>query len=65
MVAAFEAIPGNAEVVFVDDVPENVDGARACGWHAVLHETPRWVIRQGAGWSVRRFGGSASPSSCE
>ena len=26
------------EIVFLDDVPENVDAARAAGWHAVLHE---------------------------
>lgn len=27
-----------AEIVFLDDVPANVDAARAAGWHAVLHE---------------------------
>jgi putative hydrolase of the HAD superfamily len=27
-----------AEVAFLDDVPANVDAARAAGWHAVLHE---------------------------
>ncbi len=26
-----------AEVAFLDDVPANVDAARAAGWHAVLH----------------------------
>jgi epoxide hydrolase-like predicted phosphatase len=26
------------EVAFLDDVPENVEAARAVGWHAVLHE---------------------------
>jgi HAD superfamily hydrolase (TIGR01509 family) len=26
------------EVVFLDDTPACVDGARAAGWHAVLHE---------------------------
>ena len=26
-----------AEVAFLDDVPANVDAARALGWHAVLH----------------------------
>lgn len=26
--------------VFVDDLPENVQGARACGWHAILHVSP-------------------------
>ncbi len=33
------------EVVLLDDVPENVDGARAAGWHAVLHEeTGRSIV---------------------
>lgn len=27
------------ETVLLDDVPENVDAALACGWHAVLHHT--------------------------
>jgi len=26
------------EIAFLDDVPANVDAARAAGWHAVLHE---------------------------
>jgi epoxide hydrolase-like predicted phosphatase len=26
------------EVAFLDDVPENVEAARAVGWHALLHE---------------------------
>jgi epoxide hydrolase-like predicted phosphatase len=26
------------EIVFLDDVAENVEAARAAGWHAVLHE---------------------------
>jgi HAD superfamily hydrolase (TIGR01509 family) len=26
------------EIVFLDDVPANVDAARAAGWYAVLHE---------------------------
>ena len=43
------------EIVFIDDVPANVDAASARGWHAVLHEsTPRTIaavtarIRAGA-----------------
>jgi len=27
-----------AQIVFLDDVPGNVEAARAAGWHAVLHE---------------------------
>lgn len=26
------------QIVFLDDVLENVEAARAAGWHAVLHE---------------------------
>jgi len=26
------------EIAFLDDVPANVDAARAAGWHAVLHQ---------------------------
>ena len=26
-------------IAFLDDVPANVEDARACGWHAVLHES--------------------------
>ncbi len=28
-----------AEIAFLDDHPQNVEAARAAGWHAVLHET--------------------------
>jgi len=34
------------EVVFLDDVPANVDAARAAGWHAVLHEATARSIEQ-------------------
>jgi HAD superfamily hydrolase (TIGR01509 family) len=33
-----------AEIVFVDDTPECVEGARAAGWHGVLFVTERQVI---------------------
>ena len=29
-----------ATTVFVDDLPQNVVGARACGWNAILHNCP-------------------------
>lgn len=32
------------EIVFLDDVAENVAAARACGWHAVLHVDARQSI---------------------
>lgn len=34
------------EIVFLDDVSENVDAARACGWHAVLHVDSRRSIAE-------------------
>jgi len=34
------------EIVFLDDVPANVDAARVAGWHAVLHaETERSIAK--------------------
>ena len=30
-----------AATVFVDDLPPNVAGARACGWHAIHHQDAR------------------------
>jgi len=29
-----------AHTVFVDDLAVNADGARACGWHAIHHQSP-------------------------
>jgi putative hydrolase of the HAD superfamily len=34
------------EVVFLDDVPANVEAARAAGWHAVLHEATERSIAE-------------------
>jgi HAD superfamily hydrolase (TIGR01509 family) len=34
------------EVLFLDDVPANVDAARAFGWHAVLHVDTATSIRE-------------------
>jgi HAD superfamily hydrolase (TIGR01509 family) len=34
------------EIVFLDDVPVNVEAARAAGWHAVLHEQTARSIAQ-------------------
>jgi putative hydrolase of the HAD superfamily len=31
---------GPERLVLLDDSPGHVEGARACGWHAVLHRTP-------------------------
>jgi FMN phosphatase YigB (HAD superfamily) len=27
------------ECVFIDDLPANIEGARACGWHGILYES--------------------------
>ena len=35
-----------AEVAFLDDVPANVDAARAAGWHAVVHQDTERSIAQ-------------------
>lgn len=34
------------ELVLLDDRPENVEGARACGWRAVLHRDTTASIRE-------------------
>ena len=33
-------------IAFLDDVPANVEAARACGWQAVLHESTPESIRR-------------------
>jgi len=40
--AALEKTAGRsgAEIVYLDDRAENVTGGAACGWQAILHETP-------------------------
>jgi len=40
--AALEKLAGRsaAEIVYLDDRPENVNGGAARGWQAILHETP-------------------------
>lgn len=61
-----------AEAVLVDDVAVNVDGARAVGMHAVLHEeTARTItvleqLLVGAGprQAARRSGGQAQSAVC-
>ena len=45
--AKFDLVPD--ETVFVDDIEENVNGARACGWHGVHHtgvETTQDALRR-------------------
>ncbi len=39
---ALEELTGRrgAEIVYLDDRPENVAGGAARGWQAILHETP-------------------------
>lgn len=37
-------------ILFVDDVPANVDGARMCGWRGVLYRGPESLARALAQW---------------
>jgi HAD superfamily hydrolase (TIGR01509 family) len=39
---ALEKLTGRrgAEILYLDDRPENVAGGAACGWRTILHETP-------------------------
>ena len=39
---AMEAMAGKrgAEIIYIDDRPENIEAGRARGWQAILHETP-------------------------
>jgi putative hydrolase of the HAD superfamily len=39
---ALERLAGRrgAEIIYLDDRPENVAGGAARGWHSILHETP-------------------------
>jgi len=35
-----------AATVFIDDLPPNVAGAQACGWHAIHHRSPALTVEQ-------------------
>jgi putative hydrolase of the HAD superfamily len=37
-------------ILFVDDSAENVDGARMCGWRAMLYRGPESLARTLAKW---------------
>jgi putative hydrolase of the HAD superfamily len=37
-------------ILFVDDVSANVDGARACGWRAMLYRGPESLSRALESW---------------
>jgi putative hydrolase of the HAD superfamily len=37
-------------ILFVDDAPANVDGARMCGWRAMLYRGPESLARTLAQW---------------
>ena len=51
---ALEAMTGRhgADLVYIDDRPENIETGLARGWRAVLHETPEKTRRQLAGWGL-------------
>jgi 2-haloacid dehalogenase len=42
-----------AATVFVDDLPQNVEGARQCGWHAVQHVAVSETLAQLRALGVR------------
>jgi FMN phosphatase YigB (HAD superfamily) len=42
-----------AATVFIDDLPPNVAGAQACGWHAIHHRDPAETRRQLRALGVR------------
>lgn len=42
----------SGEIVFVDDRPDNVEAARACGLHAILHETTPRTMEALGEWSL-------------
>jgi 2-haloacid dehalogenase len=42
-----------AATVFIDDLPPNVAGAQACGWHAIHHREPAETRRQLRALGVR------------
>ena len=42
-----------AATVFIDDLPPNVAGARACGWHAIHHRGPAQTVAQLVALGVR------------
>jgi FMN phosphatase YigB (HAD superfamily) len=42
-----------AATVFIDDLPPNVAGARACGWHAIHHTAPATTRAQLRALGVR------------
>ncbi|KAF0813987.1 Phosphoglycolate phosphatase [Andreprevotia sp. IGB-42] len=41
-----------AQLIFIDDVQKNVQGAQACGWHAIHHTDPAATKAQLQAWSV-------------
>lgn len=42
-----------AATVFIDDLPPNVAGAQACGWHAIHHRSPARTVEQLRALGVR------------
>ena len=42
-----------AATVFIDDLPPNVAGAQACGWHAIHHRSPARTVEQLKALGVR------------
>jgi putative hydrolase of the HAD superfamily len=38
-------VTASQSILFVDDKAENVDGARMCGWRAMLYRGPESLAR--------------------
>src|SRR5580700_7381166 len=51
---ALETMTGRrgADLVYIDDRPENIETGLARGWRAILHETPEKTRRALAGWGL-------------
>jgi putative hydrolase of the HAD superfamily len=45
------------ECLFIDDLPANVAGARACGWHGIVYDKSADLRRQLAALGIRADGG--------
>jgi HAD superfamily hydrolase (TIGR01509 family) len=52
--ALIEGLAGKAgeEIVYLDDRPENVEGALARGWRALVHQTPEQTIPTLRQWGL-------------
>jgi putative hydrolase of the HAD superfamily len=45
--------PPASECLFIDDLPANVEGARACGWHGIVYRQGEDLTRQLADLGIK------------